>query len=410
MMSIALTTLAASQARRLTSQMMITVHIVSNVFPPQPGGLQLWTEALATVLSEAGFRPIVYICAHPAVADLHGDAPFEIVDVAPLADVWTAPLRDLWMGSQALARDRSRVAFACLKAEIAKRSSPEPQIVLSNFITTAGFTAHLVAQELSLAHVAVVVGTDYTRGLRNPEERYLFQDVCASAHLVVAKSEEQRRGIARLVPNARLEVIDTSVDVPEERWRRSPATPIRIFSDCGFSFKKGTGVLIDACRALAGEGIGVHLEICGGDQPRESTYWAERRGEASQVPGLSTSFPGHLAPGDLIGRMLDADIYASATLGEGSSEGRARALCAGIPMVTTRCGELFEDPGADHLRLAPVADAAAFRAELSGLARKMIEGDWTIDDNVVAAYRARFDRQAEWTRWIDLLRREAIRG
>ncbi len=411
MMSIdPVTTLAGSQAWRLTSEIMITIHIVSNVFPPQPGGLQRWTEALATVLSEAGFRPIVYICAHPAVADLHRDAPFEIVDVAPLADVWTAPLRDLWVGSQALARDRSRVAFACLKAEIAKRSSPEPQIVLSNFITTAGFTAHLVAQELSLAHVAVVVGTDYARGLRNPEERYLFQDVCASARLVVAKSEEQRRGIARLVPNARMEVIDTSVDMPEERWRRSPATPIRIFSDCGFSFKKGTGVLIDACRSLNREGIGVHLEICGGDQARESAYWAERRGEASQAPGLSTSFPGHLTLDNVLERMLTADIYASATLGEGSSEGRARALCVGIPMVTTRCGELFDDPGADHVKLVPIADVPAFSGALARLARDLLQAGFTVNDDAVTAYRGRFDRQGEWARWIDVLRREAEHG
>src|SRR3954452_18690775 len=115
---------------------MITVHIVTDVFPPQPGGLERWTGTLAKVLSEAGFRPIVYICDHPAATDPNRGAPFEIVDVASLADVWTAPLRDRWAGSKVLARDRYRIAFACLKTEIARRSSPEPQVILSNFITT----------------------------------------------------------------------------------------------------------------------------------------------------------------------------------------------------------------------------------------------------------------------------------
>jgi glycosyltransferase involved in cell wall biosynthesis len=388
---------------------MTTVHIVSSFFPPQPGGLQRWTESFAAMLARAGFRPVVYITEHPAVADLHPDAPFEIVDIAPLMDVWLAPLSASPMRLELFARDRSRMMIACLKAEIAKRCSGGPQIVLSNFVTTTGFTAHVAAQELNLPHVAVVVGTDYTRGARNPEERPIFEEVCAAASLVVAKSEEQKRGIARLLPGARIEVVATSVDVPDERWRRTPQAPIRVFSDCGFNFKKGTGVLIDACRSLAEQGQGVHLEICGSDVPRESAYWTERRGQAARAQGLSTFFPGHIALEDVLEHMLGADIYASATLGEGSSAARARALAVGIPMVTTRCGELADDPGADHVRLVPVADADAFEAALAQLAQDVLART-VVDEEAVARYRARFDRAGEWAPWVALLRREAGRG
>lgn len=389
---------------------MTTVHIISSFFPPQNGGLQQWTKAFATAVGEAGLRTIVYICEHPTVAHLHSSAPFEMVDIAPMVDLWTAPLRASEIEAQALARDRSRTLVACLKAELAKRLSPDPQIILSNFITTAGFSAHLVAQELQLPHLAIVAGTDFTRGLRNSGERYLFLEVCASACRVVAKSEEQRRGIRRLLPQSRVEVIETSIDLPKERWQRSVAAPIRIFSDCGFSFKKGTGVLIDACSALARDGIPTHLDVCGGDQPRESAYWEERRREASEIPGLSTSFPGHVALDDLLQRMLEADIYASATLGEGSSAARARALCIGIPIVTTRCGELVDAAGGGHIRLVPVADATAFRSALAQLADDLLNGSCASDTDAIGGFRSRFDRKAEWPRWIALLQEAAARA
>src|SRR5688500_15561358 len=99
---------------------MTTVHIVSSFFPPTPGGLQLWTQSLATALAADGFQAIVYVCEHPAVAGLHRDAPFEIVDVAPLAEVWLEPLRGSDIPPQRFDRERSRILFACLKAEVAR--------------------------------------------------------------------------------------------------------------------------------------------------------------------------------------------------------------------------------------------------------------------------------------------------
>jgi glycosyltransferase involved in cell wall biosynthesis len=389
---------------------MTTLHIVTSYYPPQAGGLQRWTADLAAVLHEAGLRPVVYVCEPPAVAARHPDAPFEIVDIAPLAETWTAPLLGSRVDPQALARDRSRVTFACLRSQIARRSSAASDLILSNFVTTAGFTAHLVAEDLALRHVAVVPGTDFTRGLRNPQERYVFKEVCGAAHLVIAKSEEQRLGIGRAVPGARIEVVGTPGDVVEERWRRPPSEALRIFSDCGFSFKKGTGVLIDSCLALPREGLDVRLEISGSDAPAETAYWTERRRAAAEAPGLDTCFPGHLPSADLLGRLRGADLYASATLGEGSSTARARALCFGIPMVTTACGELFGDPGADHVRLVPVADAPAFARALRRLALEVRDGSVRIDEDSVARYRARFDRAAGWSRWIEILRREAGHG
>jgi len=40
--------------------------------------------------------------------------------------------------------------------------------------------------------------------------------------------------------------------------------------------------------------------------------------------------------------LAEADIYCSATLGEGCSQARVRALLTGMPIATTLCGEIAD--------------------------------------------------------------------
>jgi glycosyltransferase involved in cell wall biosynthesis len=384
----------------------ITVHVVTSHFPPETGGLERWTCDLAHALAAAGFRPVVYVCEDGAAASFHRGAPFEVVDMGPLRALWEAPLGE---GTRAT-RERARVAFACLRAEVARRMGPGPNVVLSNFVTTAGFTAHLAAEALDLPHVAVVAGTDFTRGFRNGDERPTFLEVCRGARWVVGKSEEQLRAIRRRLPRMPCSVIETSVEPTERRWRKPPGDAVTIFSDGGFSFKKGTGVLMDAFAALRARGVPARLVICGGDRAGEHDYWTARRRAMADDPSLPACFPGFLPRARIVDAICDADLYASATLGEGASAARALALCLGVPMVTTACGELAHDPGAAHVRLVPVADAAAFHDALHDVAAGLHAGRVTIDEAAVDGFRARFDPGREWTAWASLLRGVAADG
>lgn len=390
--------------------MTTTVHIVTSHFPPETGGLERWTCDLAAALGAAGLRPVVYVCEDGEVARFHRGAPFEVVDLGPLRAPWEAPLRGSGMDGPRRARERSRLTFACLRAEVARRLGPAANLVLSNFVTTAGFTAHLAAEALGLPHVAVVAGTDFTRGFRNGDERHTVLEVCRGARWVVGKSEEQLRAILRRLPDVPCSVIETSVEPPERRWRRAPGGEVVIFSDGGFNFKKGTGVLMDAFVALRARGVPARLVICGTDQAGQQEYWAARRRELDADASLPVCFPGYLPRAQIIDAICEADLYASATLGEGASAARALALCLGVPVVTTACGELANDPGAAHVRRVPVADAAAFHDALHALAADLLAGRVRVDDAAVEGFRARFDPRREWAAWSSLLRRVAADG
>jgi glycosyltransferase involved in cell wall biosynthesis len=384
-----------------------TVHIATSRFSPHTGGLEQWTCDLATALCGLGLRTVVYACEDPLAPQYHGTRAFEIVDVATLRAPWEAPLRASGLERRLFEQERSRLNFACLKTEIEKRLGAGADIVLSNFVTTVGFTAHLVTEALGLPHVPVIAGTDFTRGFRNKIDRRAVLDVCRSARIVVGKNIEQVREIRRCLPDTPFEVIETSVKQPAQRWRRLGGQEIRIFSDGGFSFKKGTAVLLDAYVALRACGVDAWLTICGSDQVGQEDYWSERRRMVEQDAGSSVCFPGYLDRAQIIDRLCGSDIYASATLGEGSSAARALALCLGVPTVTTRCGELTDGSPAWHVRLVPVCDAAGFHEALHTLATDLLGGGLRIDDEAVDRFRRRFDPSREWAAWAGLLRKVA---
>ncbi|MGW5052673.1 glycosyltransferase family 4 protein [Actinokineospora sp. NPDC004072] len=379
---------------------MTTAHILTDAFPPQPGGLQAWTRDLATALTRAGVCPIVYVLGNQ---DGVARQPFEVVDVGELRTPWEAPLLAARANPLRLDQERSRLTTACTLAAVAKRRGGGAEVIVSTFVTTAGFTAHLVADALGIPHVAAIAGSDFTRDFRGRLDRQVFLEVCGAARVVVARNAEHVSALDRHLPGTPHRLIETSVAIPPGRWAKHAGDGITVFSDTGFDFKKGTGVLMDAFAALRSSGLPVRLVICGGDQPGQEGYWRERRRLLHVQCGPAVAFPGHLDRAEVTAHLGAADIYASASLGEGSSAARARALCLGIPAALTACGELTTDPGASHVRLAPVADADAFRDVLRALAADLLSGALAVDEEAVAAFRRRFDPRTEWSAWVSLL-------
>lgn len=380
------------------------VHIVTSEFPPVRGGLEQWTRDLATWLCAAGMRVHVYVCGDIGVARHHPDGPFEVIDIDPLRAPWEASLKAAGWQGERLAQERSRMTFVCLRTQIARRTAGGPNLLLSNFVTGVGFTAHLVAEDLGLPHVPVVVGTDFSRGFRNPREREVIAEVCRAARLVVCKSREQATAIARRLPEVRFRVIETSVEPSPYRLCRPSDNRITIFSDIGFSYKKGTDVLLDAFIHLCDHGLDARLELCGADQEGQSEYWCARRRQLKEALPNRVEFPGYLTLSEVAGRMSMASIYANATLGEGASAARARALCLGIPMVTTACGELSDFPGSSHIRMVAVGDADGFRDALLDFTRLSTDSGIVVDDDLVDGFRRRFDPATEADSWLELVR------
>src|SRR5690606_15075842 len=114
-------------------------------------------------------------------------------------------------------------------------------------------------------------------------------------------------------------------------------------------------------------------------QAGQESYWRNRRLRLEADAPRAVSFPGYLSEKEIVERICSASIYASATLGEGASAARIRALCLGVPMVTTACGELADPPCPAHVRLVPIADAAAFSDALLRLSMELMHNSLTID-------------------------------
>ncbi|MDT9678142.1 glycosyltransferase [Pseudomonas sp. JV414] len=383
---------------------MRVFHIVTSELFPQRGGLEKWTFDLAMMLSLSGLKVVIYTCGDAPLASYHGNSPFEVVDIVTHRTPWEEPLVSSgWQGDR-LANERARLNFICLREQVAKRAEKATSnFILSNFVVGVGFTAHLVAQDLCLPHIVTVVGTDYSRGFRNPKERAIFYEVCSAAVFVVGKSSEQILAIKKILPDLPSSVIETSIDIPCEMWRHHLRKKILVFSDAGFCYKKGTGVLIDAFVELRKSGIDSSLTICGITESSQLEYWQGRCQLLRDAFGSDVDFLGYLNHVQIKERLYSSDIYCSATLGEGSSAARATALCIGIPMVTTACGELAGGAGAEHVRVVSVGDAQGVSMELKKLALEILQAGFDIDNASVKKFRERFSAEREKNSWMALI-------
>jgi glycosyltransferase involved in cell wall biosynthesis len=386
---------------------MISVHIVTRDFQLE-GGLERWTFDLAHMLTNANIHVVVYVLGDEYASLVDISTPFEVVTLATLRAPWEEPLINSNWPHSRLDFERTRLNFICLRNAIGERLSGGRNIVLSNYATSVGHTGGLVSKDLDLDHVVIVAGTDFSRGFRNPRERAVLAEVCRSATLVVGKSEEQIEALRTIVEIRSATVIETGVRVPDRIWSSIGASNrVKIFSDCGFSHKKGSNVLMDAFSGIHRENPASRLEICGRTEQGQEEYWDDKRANLRQIFGDSVQFPGYLSQREVLDRLYGSQIYGSATLGEGSSAARASALCVGIPMVTTACGELARDPNARHIRLVRVGDAAAFRQRLSTLVRESSEERVVIDHRTVEQFRARFKIEREWRSWLGVFSRFA---
>lgn len=386
--------------------MTFTIHLISQVNPSTSGGLELWTERFARSLAEMGMRVIVYVCAEqyapPAV-----ETPYELVFLAPLRDVLEKPIyTPIW--TERFSQERGRLNFLLLRNELRRRIAGherERHLLISNFAVTVGYLASLVGQDLALPHIAMVVGSDFSRGFRNAREKPTIEYVCRNATALVVKNSEQARALTSELALSGIHCIPTSIEAPARIDRRSDKkNQVTLISDCGFSFKKGTGILLDSFEALKAEGFPVRLVLYGETAPDQMDYWEKRMASLLKA-SPDVTFPGFVSRDVIYSAFQTADIYCSATLGEGSSSGRIAAVCAGLPIVTTRCGEM--ESGMDdvsHVSLANVADPNDFLALLRIMVRRILKDGVRIDRNIVEIWRERFSPSREMSDWLALIR------
>jgi glycosyltransferase involved in cell wall biosynthesis len=269
----------------------------------------------------------------------------------------------------------------------------------------------LISAELHIPHVAAIVGSDFSRGSRNAIERAKLQEVCSRAACVVCKSQEQSKGLQIIVPELQARVIPTPNNYPVSRQRSAGSDgSIEVFADCGLSYHKGTAVLLDSLLALRSEGLDIKLTLCGSISDIEESYWQRTLVDMKCVAKSSFLYLGYIERPAIHSYLERSHIYCSATLGEGSSAARIAALCSGIPMVTTSCGEFANEVGhMSHIRVVQPGDAAGFRAQLRDLCRMAMQHGIAIDWDGVARCRDEFSPERTWRAWTEMLASIAAR-
>jgi glycosyltransferase involved in cell wall biosynthesis len=150
----------------------------------------------------------------------------------------------------------------------------------------------------------------------------------------------------------------------------------------------------------------IKLTLTGNIDRDAVDYWSsEKQSYLNDFPGVFI-FEDWLEFDRTIPLMLQSDVYCSATLGEGCSLARINALVLGMPMVTTRCGEMLEfEAGADHIRLAEPGDLEGFKSTLRDLIEKTFKGEIQVRRDLVKKWRKQFHPEVECLAWQKVAKR-----
>jgi glycosyltransferase involved in cell wall biosynthesis len=387
----------------------LMIHVVTGEYPPTSGGLEMWTEEFVRSLVRTGVNVVVYVCGEARRETCNVERPHVLIDVGALRSPWEAPLFRSGLSEDRIVREIARLNLLILRNQIGAQvtlHTSAKHLIISNYALTVGYLSTLVASDIGLPHIAVIAGTDFSRGFRNAYERSVLQEVCRKAARVVCKSGEQARSLEAAFDIPDVAVIPTSVDAPQRKQNTwSQVRDVHIFSDCGFSYHKGTSVLLQSFETLVADGLPVKLTVCGTTAAGQKDYWADTLNALSRVVGDSLSVLGYLDQGSIDEFLCTASLYCSATLGEGSSAGRLAALCSGIPIVTTRCGEFVcEIPNTpSHVFVTEPGNAKEFMVQLRRMSAGLLEGSLEVDWAAVKRYRFQFSRTVEWSTWNRLL-------
>jgi len=391
------------------------LHFVVDFVYPSPGGMQAAILRIAKQLdAKEGFRSILYTRRQQAQfrerVSEHGDV--EIVHLANRKERLMEP-RGADDGSSEILPSEYlvhayQVDIMLLQQEIEERQlrdskSPTRHLLVSFYAPKAGFVAQVVALSLGLPHICSFRGSDYSVHLANPFLGGAVRFVAERADLVLTTNEQQARVLSSVFPGTKtFQTIYNSVEFSNGINEHVPpeAPPIRLFSDCEFSLKKATHVLMEATAALHEEGLPISLEIVGQSSNDEDEYWTKlKKGYSESHPGVF-SFPGRISSTLIEQRLMRSHVYCSATLSEGCSHARIRALLMGLPIVTTRCGALGEyAPKCSHISYARPGDLPDFVRQLRLMVNAVRSGSVAIDKNRVQSARERFSADREREDW-----------
>jgi glycosyltransferase involved in cell wall biosynthesis len=380
------------------------LHLITERYPPQRGGLETSVARIAASLRESGMRVTVYVRSS-GFADGDGDT----FALASRRGPWEEPLHRSMRDPGVADRERLRLDFLVVRERVhaAMLQHPERRHVIVSFgLLEEGFIGQQIAAELGIPHVVSLRGSDFSVGFRSTTGFPSASWVASDASAVVCTNREQEHALRTIVGLQHATVIHGAVpaEVTSATWNREPREHVALIADGGFAYKKGTQVLLHAFLALLAEGLPVRLTVAGDVERDAPTYWQTLLSSCRKTAKDAFRVENYVSGDELLARLLASDIYCSPTLGEGCSLARAAALAVGIPIVTTSCGEMPDvASGASHVALVPVADERAYRTALRDAVIAVQERHMIVDERRVATWKAHFSVERERQDWLALL-------
>lgn len=386
----------------------VVCHMLTGVFWPQRGGMEDSVARIAGMLALEGARVRVYVrLTAPRPDTLPFPLNAETVYFYPEKQLLLAPLSD---DPTENTSEGHRIDYLLFRAGVHREISlaPNRRHVLFSFgISTSGFLAQHVALDLGLPHVACCRGSDLSLDMHTPIGMPGVEFVARQASLVVTLSGELEQWIRRVCGRTSdVVTIHNSLptDLPSEVWKPHGQRSLRIFSDVGFFQKKGTHLLIEAFRRLRASAQNVSLTIAGATAREQQHYWNEVG--SSFTPADSSTFLPYLPQAEVYRFMLASDVYCSPSLGEGGAKARLAALALGVPMVTTRCGEMVDLATTwDRVILASPGSLSELLEGLACMADRVRSCSLAADLGKLQSLRRYLHPDRERQQWVEVLTR-----
>lgn len=339
----------------------------------------------------------------------------EIIQLNDIKAELVKPLNPVDLGNNV--HESTRLDKLCLTSLIKERRrvySDYRHLIVSFYISGYGFIAQHLANELQIPHIACVRGTDFNKDFFSPYRFSSVEFVLKNAKYIVTTNRTQEKIFTPFL-GKETEIKTIYNSIPEELngdlWKARTKDFVRIIADCGYSYKKSTQVLLKVISELSSEGLPVKLMLAGSTDPLNRDFWTEQRDVYKKMMPNVFDFNDYLSREQIRSIILDSDIYCSATIGEGCSNGSLLALNLGIPIVTTKTGAIGEIVGDDSsVFLSEPSNIEEFKNNLRNAVTKCLNKEIKIGRDIKAIRKLSSPKREkfEWAKIISDILPEKI--
>jgi predicted glycosyltransferase/glycosyltransferase involved in cell wall biosynthesis len=389
------------------------VHIFVATF--DAGGMGHSIVRIANqIVAANGARVVIYTRDMPKFAappDLDGRC--ELVNLTPAIQLLHKPFESASESQMAMRpveiSEYYRTVAVVFSNAVRARAGQDPgarHVIMSFYAVNQGFMAQHVASELRLPHIACVRGSDFSRYYFSPYHIAAFSLLCRNATWIVTTNQTQERALRDCMGRTQgIRTIYSSVAAADGlRWEYKKKDYVQVVSDCGYSIKKGTHILLDAIQDLRKEGRDIRLSLVGPTDGEMENYWNHRRQELTGADPEGFRLGGSLPKEEIDRFILNGDLYCSTSMGEGSSVAIGRAMILGLPVVATETGSHYDMAGSvSHVLLSPRGDPARLKSAIREMADRIQSGAILVDQDAVENWRSLLSPEREQAAWQEVV-------